>query len=156
VLVDFQRALADLTASPALCRKVRRAPETLRDRYHLTEKEWRRLAGIAASKGMEANCMLYRANRLAPVALNLPETCEAIRHDLNRLISAYWKSEPTTDVHFLVEADRFCRFLKDRPGLSRKARTTLASEHAVVAAKLAASRNMARSAVSLTSASRGK
>jgi hypothetical protein len=144
VLVDFQRALADLTASPALCRKVRRKPEMLRDRYDLSDKEWRRLAGIAASKGMEANCMLYRANRLAPVALNLPETCEAIRDDLNRLISAYWKSEPTTDVHFLVEAERFCRFLKGQSGLSRKARAVLAREHAVVTAKVAASRDMAR------------
>jgi hypothetical protein len=142
VLVDFQRALAELTASPALCRKVRRMPGALRDRYDLTDKEWRRLTAIAASKGMEANCMLYRANRLAPVALNLPETCEAIRGDLNRLISAYWKSEPTTDVHFLVEADRFCRFLQGRSGLSRKARAVLRREHGVVAAKLAASRRM--------------
>jgi hypothetical protein len=144
MLVNFQRALADLTASPALCREVRREPEILRDRYDLTDKEWRRLGGIAASKGMEANCMLYRANRLAPVALNLPETCEAIRDDLNGLISAYWESEPTTDVHFLVEADRFCRFLQDQPGLAREARAVLAREHAVVAAKLAASRSMAR------------
>jgi hypothetical protein len=144
MLVDFQRGLADLTASPEMCRQVRRAPETLRDRYDLTDKEWRRLAGIAASTGMEANCMLYRANRLAPVALNLPETCEIIRDDLNRLISAYWESEPTTDVHFLVEADRFCRFLSGQSGLSRKARAVLSSEHAVVAAKLAASRSMAR------------
>jgi hypothetical protein len=144
VLVHFQKALADLTASPALCRRVRRTPETLRDRYDLTDKEWRRLAGIVASKGMEANCMLYRANRLAPVALNLPETCEAIRDDLNRLLSAYWESEPTTDVHFLVEADRFCRYLQRQPGLSQAARAALAREHAVVAAKLAASRSMAR------------
>lgn len=150
MLVDFQRALADLTASPALCREVRRVPEVLRDRYELTDKEWRRLAGIAASKGMEANCMLYRANRLAPVALNLPETCEALRDDLNRLISAYWEAEPTTDVHFLVEADRFCRFLKGQSKLSAKARTMLAREHAVVAAKLAASRNMARPELPLT------
>src|SRR6266851_4429461 len=114
MLVDFQTALAELTASPALCRKVRAAPETLRERYNLTEKEWRRLAGIVRSKGMEANCMLYRANRLAPVALNLPETCTALGEDLNSLISAYWESEPTTDVHFLVEADRFCRFLCDQ------------------------------------------
>jgi hypothetical protein len=143
VLVEFQRALADLTASPALCRSVRREPEALRARYEVTDKEWRRLAGIVASRGIEANCMLYRANRLAPVALNLPETCEAIRGDLERLISAYWESEPTTDVHFLVEAERFCRFLRARPDLPHEARPILAREHAVVAAKLAASRMMA-------------
>ena len=153
MLVDFQRALADLTASPALCSAVRAEPETLRERYELTDKEWRRLVGIAASKGMEANCMLYRANRLAPVALNIPETCELIRDELNRLISAYWESEPTTDVHFLVEADRFCRFLESQPGLSGEARAALRREHAVVAAKLAASRSMARPGRSLTTRS---
>jgi hypothetical protein len=142
MLVDFQIALAELTASPALCRQVRVTPEILRDRYTLTEKERRRLEAIAGSKGMEANCMLYRANRLAPVALNLPETCTALGEDLNPLISAYWDSEPTTDVHFLVEADRFCRFLNEQPELPPAVLPPLKREHAIVAAKLAASRNM--------------
>jgi hypothetical protein len=143
MLVHFQKALADLTASPALCREVRENPDVLRELYQLSEKEWRRLVSITASKGMEANCMLYRANRLAPVALNLPETCEAIRDDLNRLISAYWDSEPITDVHFLVEADRFCCFLEHQEELSPQAREALAREHAVVSAKLAATRQNA-------------
>jgi hypothetical protein len=145
MLVEFQKALAELTASPRLCREMRREPERLRLRYRLTDKEWRQLAGVVASKGMEANCMLYRANRLAPVALNLPETCDAIRDELDALISAYWESEPTTDVHFLVEADRFCRFLWAQPVLGAEARALLQREHAVVAAKLAASRAGARS-----------
>ena len=143
MLIEFQRALADLTASPSLCRLVRGAPRTLADRYDLTEREWRRLVGIVASKGMEANCILYRANRLAPVALNLPSTCSALGGDLNRLISAYWESEPITDVHFLVEADRFCRFLLAQPGLSSSADTALKREHEIVVAKLAASRSIA-------------
>ena len=143
MLVHFQKALADLTASPALCREARKDPAILRERYELSEKEWRRLVAITASKGMEANCMLYRANRLAPVALNMPETCDAIRDDLNRLISAYWDSEPITDVHFLVEADRFCCFLERQEDLSPQAREALAREHAVVAAKLAATRQNA-------------
>lgn len=143
MLAEFQKALADLTASPELCRSVRRDPEVLRPQYDLTDLEWRRLAGIAASKGMEANCMLYRANRLAPVALNLPETCEAIRDDLNDLISAFWEAEPTTDVNFLVEADRFCRYLDAQPDLSVEARAALDAEHAVLATKLAFSRSRA-------------
>ncbi len=143
-------ALADLTASPALCRQVRAMPQILRERYDLTDKEWRRLTGIAASKGMEANCMLYRANRLAPVALNLPETCAALGEDLNRLISAYWESEPTTNVHFLVEADRFCRFLRDQPGISPIALAHLESEHRVLMAKLAISQEMAVAASNAT------
>jgi hypothetical protein len=144
VLVDFQMALADLTASPALCREVRAHPQVLRERYELTDKEWRRLVGIAGSRGMEANCMLYRANRLAPVALNLPATCAALGDGLTQLISAYWEAEPITNVHFLIEADRFCRFLAAQPDLPDATRSLLAKEHAIVAAKLAASRRLAR------------
>jgi hypothetical protein len=144
MLIDFQRALAELTAAPSLCREVRAAPETLRDRYDLTDKEWRRLVGIVRSKGMEANCVLYRANRLAPVALNLPNTCLALGEELNRLISAYWEKEPQTDVHFLVEADRFCRFLRTQPDLPAAAATELEREHAIVAAKLVVSRSIAK------------
>jgi hypothetical protein len=51
--------------------------------------------------------------------------------------------EPTTNVHFLLAAERFCRFLQDHPGLPPAARDVLAREHAIVAAKLAASRSMA-------------
>jgi hypothetical protein len=142
MLVDFQTALAELTASPALCRQARAAPEVLRERYNLTDKEWRRLSGIVASKGMEANCMLYRANRLAPVALNLPETCTALGDELNPLISAYWDSAPRTDVHFLVEADRFCQFLRSQARLSAEALAVLNQEHSVITAKLAATRAM--------------
>lgn len=144
MLAQFQLALAELTASPALCREVRADPAVLDARYDLTPRERRRLAVIVASRGMEANCMLYRANRLAPVALNLPDLCDALRDDLNRLISEYWEAEPTTDVHFLVEADRFCRFLADAPGVPEAALPVLAREHALVAARLAASRVMGR------------
>jgi hypothetical protein len=141
VLIDFQCALADLTASPDLCREARKDPEFLKVRYDLTPKEWRRLVAIVNSEGMRANCMLYRANRLAPVALNLPKTCSALGDDLNGVISAYWDSEPVTDVHFLVETDRFCRFLRAWPGLSAPARDELEREYAVVAAKLEISRS---------------
>jgi hypothetical protein len=64
---------------------------------------------------------------------------------LNRLISAYWEEEPQTDVHFLVEADRFCRFLRLQPGLPAAATTELEREHAIVAAKLVVSRSVAKS-----------
>jgi hypothetical protein len=140
-LAQFQAALADLTASPDLVRQVREQPGVLAERYDLTPREVRRLAGVAASPGMEANCMLYRANRLAPVALNLPETCTALGDDLNRLISAYWAAQPTTDVHFLIEADRFACFLGARlDSLSLEARSALTREHTAVCGKLAASR----------------
>ena len=142
-LAAFQTALADLAASPALVTLVRADAATLPARYALSEKEARRLTAIAASRGMEANCILYRANRLAPVALNLPETCTALGDDLAGLLSEYWVAEPRTDVHFLLEADRFARFLGSHPALTAAARTALAPEAAIVAARLAASRALA-------------
>jgi ABC-type lipopolysaccharide export system ATPase subunit len=107
---------------------VRRTPETLRERYDLTDKEWRRLVGVARSKGMQANCMLYRANRLIPAVLNMPDLCAALGDDLAGLLSEYWESEPVTDVHFIVEADRFCRFLQARDDLSDEVSAILERE----------------------------
>lgn len=139
-LSAFQRALTDLTASPSLCRAARADSGLLARRYALTEREARRLDGIVQSKGMEANCILYRANRLAPVALNCPGLCKALSTNLNRLISEYWEAEPTTNVHFLVETDRFCRFLSERADLPAGAKKVLEHEHAWVKARLTASR----------------
>lgn len=137
-LAQFQRALTDLTASPALCRAGRRDPDLLAQLYVLTPLEQARLGEIVASDGMEANCMIYRANRLAPIALNCPELCTALGDNLNRLVSAYWYAEPTTNVHFLVEAERFCRFLVEREDLPPAARDALVREHAKVRDRLAA------------------
>jgi hypothetical protein len=144
MLADFQRALAHLTASPSMCREMKASPAQLRERYVLSDREYFRLQSILASKGMEANCMLYRANRLAPIALNLPELCEVLRDDLNTLISEYWETEPTTDVHFLIEADRFCQFLWTNPLVSAEAKKVWESEHNIVKLKLSASRKNAR------------
>ena len=138
-LAAFQRALTDFTASPAFCRAVMADPSLLKAHYELTAEEIGRLAAIVSSRGMEANCMLYRANRLAPVALNCPELCVALGDDLNRLISDYWESEPTTNVHFLVETERFCSYLAARDDLSLAARAALTVEHARVRERLAAS-----------------
>jgi hypothetical protein len=112
MLVEFQQALADLTASPERCVRVRREPSVLKERYELTDREWRRLAGIVEHPGMACACMVYRANRLAPLALNIPATCRALGKHLRAVVSEYWRLYPEGNVHFFVEADRFCRFLK--------------------------------------------
>jgi hypothetical protein len=144
-LVSFQRALADLTASPSLCREMRRSPENLRNIYELSDREFGRLYSVLMSKGMEANCMIYRANRLAPIALNLPDLCDALRDDLNKYVSEYWEMEPTTDVHFLVEADRFCNYLWNNPAVSFEVEQVLKREHDILKKKLSISRQNARS-----------
>jgi len=112
MLVEFQQALADLTASPELCVRVRRDPSILHRNYELTEREWRRLVGIVRHPGMACACMVYRANRLAPLALNIPQTCRALGEELRAVVSEYWETFPEGNVHFFIEADRFCRFLK--------------------------------------------
>jgi hypothetical protein len=43
MLLHFQQALADLVASPDLCRKIRAAPEHLNEPYDLTPRESSRL-----------------------------------------------------------------------------------------------------------------
>jgi hypothetical protein len=112
MLVDFQQALADLVSSPALCTEARRDPAVLRGRYQLTDRESRRLTQIVNHPGMACNCMLYRANRLAPLALNLPDLVKALGPDLRDCLDAFWTEFSNTDVHFYVESYRFCEFIQ--------------------------------------------
>jgi hypothetical protein len=120
MLADFQQALADLTASPDLCNRVRQDPTVLNQGYQLTEREWRRLTAIVAHRGMECACILYRANRLAPLAMNVPLTCRALGAELRDIVSEFWAAYPETNVHFYIETDRFCRFLHARIAEGRK------------------------------------
>ena len=71
MLIAFQQALAEITASPALCLAVRRDPAVLEQRYRLTPRERSQVIGVANHPSMECTCSLYRANRLAPLARNL-------------------------------------------------------------------------------------
>lgn len=114
MLDQFQLAFADLVASPELVSQVRVDPKVLRDRYELTDLEWRRLIGVVNQPGMECNCMLYRANRLVPVALNLPDLSKVLRNDLRDLLSEYWAHNTHTNDNFLIEAYHFCVFVEDK------------------------------------------
>jgi hypothetical protein len=136
VLAEFQQAMCDLIASPQLCSAVRRDPAVLRSAYQLTDREAERLAAIAGHDGMIAACSLYRANRLAPLAMNVPRTCRALGELLRPLVDEFWTVHTETNVHFFVETERFCAFLEARiaGGLTvpTAARAALAEEaHAV-------------------------
>ncbi len=148
MLAEFQQAMADLTASPALCNAARRHAGTLPARYDLTPRETARLNAMVAHKGMECACIVYRANRLAPLALNLPRTCRALGPALRDIASDYWAAYPEGNVHFYIEAERFCRYLAEHhlqdgwpqlPGLA----SVLQEESAIIAAALAESRSEA-------------
>ena len=144
MLADFQQAMADLTASPALCNEVRRDSGVLAHRYDLTPREARRLAAIVDHPGMECACIVYRANRLAPLALNLPRTCRALGRSLREIANGYWAAYPEGNVHFYIEAERFCRHVDEQvahgwlppAGLVEAMR----DEAAIIAAALAESR----------------
>lgn len=144
MLADFQQALADLTASPGLCNRVRSEPAILNQHYQLTPREWTRLVGIVWHRGMACNCIVYRANRLAPLALNIPRTCKALGPQLRAVVDEFWSASPETNVHFYVETARFCEFLRSRieAGMSfpRDVETALAQESEIVRAALCESR----------------
>ena len=142
MLVEFQQALADLVARPELCRQVRVNPGQLRQRYDLSEREFERLVAMVNHEAMECNCMLYRANRLAPLAMNLHEFCSALGPRLGPLLSEYSLRYPNTNVHFYAECDRFCQFItaKINEGyeLEPRVRAIFESEFAKIKLSLAA------------------
>ena len=108
MLVEFQQALADMVASPEFCRQIRGTPPLLRERYALSEREYERLIKMVNHNAMALNCMLYRANRLAPLAMNLHEFCTLLGPRLGPLLSEYAILYPNTNVHFYLECDWTC------------------------------------------------
>jgi len=143
MLVEFQQALADLVESPELCRQIRADPTRLQQKYDLSTREYDRLVKMVNQKAMACNCMLYRANRLAPLALNLPDSCRMLGPRLGPLLSEYSLLYPNTNVHFYLECDRFCRFIlgKIEQGLDfdSHARAVFDAEHARIKVGLVAS-----------------
>jgi hypothetical protein len=143
VLAEFQQAMCDLIASPQLCASVRRDHSVLRSAYELTDREADRLAAFARHDGMTAACSLYRANRLAPLVMNVPNVCRALGDLLRPLLDEFWTIHTETNVHFFVESERFCAFLEDRiaTGLrvSSTARIALTEEADAVRRALAES-----------------
>jgi hypothetical protein len=113
-LEQFQRAFAELVASPPLCLAVQSGPELL-DEYTLTSRERERLHAMASHPGMSHNCTLYRANRLTPIARCLPATClhlgPRLRAEFDNFLAT---SSDAFDLQFRGEAERFARYLNAR------------------------------------------
>jgi hypothetical protein len=137
---QFQKALSELTASPELVKRVRKNPNILREQYDLTGLEWHRLNAMAKQSGMECNCVLYRANRLAPIVINLPEFCKAVERDLRSIMSEYWGKYPQIGANFWIEANDFCEFIKEKAANGEVSETVLPileREQSAVVAQLA-------------------
>jgi hypothetical protein len=143
MLVEFQQALADLVASPELCRQIRANPGRLLQEYDLSPREYGRLEKMVNHQAMACNCMLYRANRLAPLALNLPDFCRMLGPRLGSLLSEYSVLYPNTNVHFYLECDRFCQFMLKKIDegydVDPQARMVLNEEHSRIKLGLVAS-----------------
>ncbi|HEX7243811.1 MAG TPA: hypothetical protein VF263_26225, partial [Longimicrobiaceae bacterium] len=93
-LRGFQQALADLVASPELCRAARADTASVLGRYELTPREERRLADVVRQRGMATSCALFRGNRLGPVYALLPLTCFLLGPRLAGELERFWAVHP--------------------------------------------------------------
>ena len=111
-LAAFQRAYADLAASPKLCLAVRAdAPAALAP-YDLDARERGRLERAVWQRGMDTNCTLYRVTRITALNSVAPLTLELIRPVLREVLDAYWEAHPVHDVRFAQETARFIAWLE--------------------------------------------
>jgi hypothetical protein len=140
MMIDLQKATAEITASTALCVAVRNNPQLLDQRYNLTAREKRQLVAMANHPGMQASCTLYRINRVVPLIMNLPQTIEALGAGLEPLLVAYWEEHPWGYRYSYVECERFCNWLRERPhqwgATPDRVRQSLAVEEGHLEAKL--------------------
>ena len=114
-LAAFQRAYADLAASPRLCLAVRADPVAALAPYDLEARERDRLARAVWQRGMDANCTLYRVTRITALNTVMPLTLGLVRPVLRALLDGYWEDHPVHEVRFTGEAARFIAWLETRP-----------------------------------------
>jgi len=114
-MAAFQRAYADLAASPKLCLAVRADPVGALATYDLDARERGRLESAVWQRGMDANCTLYRVTRITALNAVVPLTLDLVRPVLRAMLDAYWEAHPIHDVRFAREAGRFVAWLETRP-----------------------------------------
>jgi hypothetical protein len=116
-LTEFQRAFADLIASPGRCLSARENPGGVLASYGLSERERRRLEAMVREKAMSINCTLYRVNRLTPVYSVLPLTSSFLGDSLLFELEAFWASFDDATLQYRREAWRFGEWLLNRIAL---------------------------------------
>jgi hypothetical protein len=110
-LIEFQRAFADLAASPRRCLLARVNPEIVLKSYNLSSIERRRLATMVRDRAMSVNCTLYRVNRLTPIYSVLPLTCFYLGDRLGSELDVFWASFDDATLQYGKEAWRFGNWL---------------------------------------------
>jgi len=139
MLSDFQNALAELAASPAACRALRADTRWLDERYTLAAHERRRLLSLLHDGAIARAQMLYRVQRLAPLAIHFDATLGALGKAMRPLLADYWAEHARGLAHPQLEAERFARWLDRRLPAGAPARTPLEREAAKVQEALAVS-----------------
>ena len=113
-LVAFQRAFADMAASPELCGRVLDDASAALAGYALTAVERERLAAAAAQRGMRMNCMLYRNGRLSPLVSQLPATFHLLGKGLRAIAEGFWIENPKLPRSVPDEMRRFAAYVRRR------------------------------------------
>jgi len=114
-LAGFQRAMADMAASPALCRRaLNEGADAVLAGSPLTPLELQRLASAAALRGARIHCMLYRNRRLSPLVSQLPGTFHLLGYGLKALAEAFWAEHPQVPRNAPDEIRRWAAFLRRR------------------------------------------
>lgn len=113
-LAEFQRAFADLIASPERCLAARAPASTVFDGYDLTPRETARIQAMVRDRGMSINCTLYRVNRLTPVYSVLPLSCKLLGECLAAELDGFWGASRDATLQYGREAWRFGLWIQDR------------------------------------------
>jgi hypothetical protein len=113
-LAAFQRAMADMAASPPMCRRILDEGAAVLAGYDLTPIEVLRLLSAADQRGMRMNCMLYRNGRLSPLVSQLPGTFHVLGYGLREVAEAFWVENPKVARGVPPEMRRFAAFLRRR------------------------------------------
>ncbi|HEX5871952.1 MAG TPA: hypothetical protein VFY65_16095, partial [Longimicrobium sp.] len=111
-LLAFQRAMADMAATPTLCRRVLDEGDAALAAYDLTPIERQRLRSAVEQRGMRMNIMLYRNGRLSPLVSQLPGTFHLLGYQLREIAEAFWVENPKVPRGVPGEMRRFAAFLR--------------------------------------------
>jgi hypothetical protein len=106
-LAEFQHALADMTLDVRLASRVKAEGAAALARYRLSEREARRLVGVARQPGMALQCTLARANRFTVIAESFPMTCVVLEPVLRELLDALWAHDVPSGYQLTSEVAAF-------------------------------------------------
>lgn len=104
---DFQAAIALAIHKPAFVRSLRQGDCPGLEHLDLSDKEWRRLRGLAAQPGMVFYCSLARANRLEAIADAYPMTLVVLEPCLSEFLDRLWEINPPSGYRFEREIGQF-------------------------------------------------